>query len=202
MFLIDVESLKLVPSVPGLRYVALSYVWGQENADAFSGMADCMNSKNLPELLQDNSLVSSRIYVAQVVRDTMDLVRNLNERFLWVDKFCIPQDDGPAKQSQLDAMVSIYANAWLTIVAAQNMDASQGLYGDRRAIDPALDETKTSVQGRMSGFMHTDEDLTNQEIMNYNSRALMCSQWFSRGWTFQEHISSRRRLLFHDNVIG
>ena len=202
MFLIDVENLKLVPSAPGIRYVALSYVWGQENADAFSGIAACMTSKNLPELLEDNSLVSSGIFVVQVVHDAMDLVRSLNEKFLWVDKFCIPQDDGPDKQSQLNAMAFIYANAWLTIIAAQNSDANQGLYGDRQVIDPALEEPTIAVQDQESDLMDTDENLTNQEIMNYNARALMCSQWFSRGWTFQEYISSRRRLLFHDNIIG
>lgn len=202
MFLIDVDNLKLIPAAPGIRYVAVSYVWGQENADASSGMAACMTSKNLPELLKDNSLVSSGIFVAQVVRDAMDLVRNLNEKFLWVDKLCIPQDDGSDKQSQLNAMAFIYANAWLTITAAQNSDANQGLYGDRQVIDPAFEEPTIAIQAEYPHFMDSDEYLTNQEIVNYNARALMCSQWFSRGWTFQEHISSRRRLLFHNNIIG
>jgi hypothetical protein len=171
-----------------------------------------MNSKNLPELLKDNSLVSSKVFVAQVVQDAMDLVRSLNGKFLWVDKFCIPQDDGPDKQSQLSAMTSIYGNTWLTIIAAQDLELNQGpygdrkvnqdLYGDRPVIDSVLEVPKIDIQKPKSDFVDTGEHLTNQQIINYNARALMCSLWFSRGWTFQEHLSSRRRLFFHDNIMG
>lgn len=201
-FLIDVENSKLVPAAPGMRYVAISYVWGQRDADVPSGVTTCMTSENILQLLEDNALETPGISVAQVVRDAMDLVRGLNEKFLWVDKFCIPQDDGPEKQSQLNAMASIYANAWLTIIAAQNSDANQGLYGDRKVVDPACKVPTFTIDEEHPQFMDSDEHLNNEKITNYNARALMCSQWFSRGWTFQEYISSRRRLLFHNNIIA
>ncbi|KAH8657138.1 heterokaryon incompatibility protein-domain-containing protein [Tricladium varicosporioides] len=212
LFLIDVDNLKLVPSAPGIKYVALSYVWGQEKTDESPGLAVCMNSRNLPELLEDNSLVSSKVFVAPVVRHAMDLVRSLNGKFLWVDKFCIPQDNGPDKQSQLIAMPSIYGNAWLTIIAAQDLElnqgpygdrkVNQGLYGDRPLVDSAMEEPKIDIRKPESDFGDTREHLTNQQVVNYNARALMCSLWFSRGWTFQEYLCSGRRLFFHDNIIG
>ena len=184
--LIDVDNMNLVPAEPGFRYVALSYMWGEVPSSCTA-----IQSLSTPVVAHH-----------QVIRDAMDLVRTLGEKFLWVDRFCIPQDDGPDKQSQLDAMGSIYAGAWLTIFAAQNADASQGLYGTRKVFDAAKDSVSPLTHKRKGESKPAGEKLTNKEVILRNARALMCTPWYSRGWTFQEHLFSQRCILFHDDSVG
>ena len=39
-------------------------------------------------------------------------------------------------------------------------------------------------------------------ILEQQSRFLMASKWFTRGWTFQEHMFSRRRIVFQNNTVN
>ncbi len=48
----------------------------------------------------------------------MELIRQLGEQYLWVDSLCIVRDDDVERHDQLERMGSIYANAYMTIVAA------------------------------------------------------------------------------------
>ncbi|GME33314.1 HET-domain-containing protein [Neofusicoccum parvum] len=49
--------------------------------------------------------------------------------FIWVDRFCITQDDEASKLGQIQRMGDIYASAVVTIVAASGTDAWAGLPG-------------------------------------------------------------------------
>jgi hypothetical protein len=46
------------------------------------------------------------------------------EGLLWVDSLCIVQDDVESKHAQLNDMASIYANSYVTIIAAKDWDAN------------------------------------------------------------------------------
>ncbi|KAJ0114268.1 hypothetical protein J7T55_010656 [Diaporthe amygdali] len=85
-------------------------------------------------------------------------------------------------------MASIYASALFTIVAADGLNAEHGILGIRgisaaRELPPSLQLTsKLRLQLRKS--------------VN-----ILASPWGGRGWTLQEHIFSRRKLVFvHDSV--
>jgi hypothetical protein len=60
----------------------------------------------------------------------MQLVRDVGERYLWVDALCIVQDNDESKMRDIHNMGVIYANATFTIVAADG-DASDGLTAHR-----------------------------------------------------------------------
>ncbi|KAF2997937.1 hypothetical protein E8E13_005460 [Curvularia kusanoi] len=122
---IDVEQRCLVNqrnlSDPS-RYVALSYVWGTDkdplqtlhsNVEAFSQAGAFCTEQYTPPL---------------TILDSMEIVRSLGLKYLWVDRFCIIQDDETSKTTHLAAMASIYANAYFTIAACDG-DASSGLAG-------------------------------------------------------------------------
>ncbi len=83
------------------------------------------------EFLQDRGGLGDVMPMPRTVAHVVGLTRLLGERYLWVDRFCIVQDDGPDKQAQLDAMADIYAGALATIVAAAANDADKGLRGIR-----------------------------------------------------------------------
>ncbi|KAK1659902.1 heterokaryon incompatibility protein-domain-containing protein [Colletotrichum godetiae] len=129
LWLIDVRAYRLVAvkdedddaTASGLRYpyVALSYVWGQASS-ATATLA------NIAALQAPGALNGQEI--PATIREAMNLTRLLGERYLWVDRLCIVQDDEDAKHAQLRGMADIYAGALLTIVAAQGRGADEPLH--------------------------------------------------------------------------
>ena len=116
-------------------------------------------------------------------------------------RFCIVQNDGPAKQSQLNAMDRIYANSSFTIFAAQNGDASDGLYGTRRVRnDNPGPEEEFALPHRPLKLGWGSE--SHRQNMLDHARRLMQTEWYSRGWVFQEHLFSPRKLVFHGHTVN
>lgn len=93
------------------RYVALSYVSGSEG----SFRAD---SALLGSLASDGSLPNIIPKLPRTIKDAMELVRGIGERYLWVDALCIAHNDNDDVERSLWISNSIWSGACLTIVAA------------------------------------------------------------------------------------
>ncbi|KHE84182.1 HET-domain-containing protein [Neurospora crassa] len=122
---IDCSSRRLVswsqlPTNQDRNYVALSYVWGAKPDDGNEG------DMNISDRTVDWPLPSQ---LPPLIEDTITAVTQLGFRYLWVDRYCIPQGDEEAKHTQIQNMHSIYGSASLTIVAATGNDPSHGLPG-------------------------------------------------------------------------
>ncbi|KAK1713428.1 hypothetical protein CaCOL14_009350 [Colletotrichum acutatum] len=120
------------------HYVALSYVWGQASS-ATATLANIAALQN-PGALDGQDIPST-------IREAMELTRLLGERYLWVDRLCIVQDDEDAKPAQLQGMADIYAGAFLTIVAAQGSGADEPLH--HGLVDETEEEEAESGQGAL-----------------------------------------------------
>jgi hypothetical protein len=129
-WLIDVLAECLVPTQRSDQYMALGYVWG-----------DVVSSEttihNLDSMQQEGALApTSNIVIPRTIRHTMGLVRLMVHRYLWVDRFCICQDDAESKHIQINQMADIYENATLTVIAANGWDADHGLRGIKGVTEP------------------------------------------------------------------
>ncbi|KAF5003429.1 hypothetical protein FDECE_10026 [Fusarium decemcellulare] len=103
--------MRVVPATAASTdYATLSYVWGNHLDVAPNETIDMM-----PKVIEDTAL----------------LVRKLGIRYLWVDRYCIPQNDTAAKHCQIQSMGDIYSQSMLTIISAAGSDPSQGLPGKR-----------------------------------------------------------------------
>lgn len=165
---IDCESLFVIPAPLGCSYVALSYVWGPSDSE---------------EPLRFGTGTSLPISLPKVIRDAIALTRNLNWRYLWVDKYCINQLDEKVKKEQIGQMGKIYAAASLTIVAAAGSDAHFGLPGV--SVSSRRPQASAYVQGRLLA-----------ETFPLPEYSIHKSKWATRGWTYQEGVLSTRRLVF------
>lgn len=175
-WLIDTFEHRLVQANDDDAYVALSYVWG--NCEALK-----TTMQNLDNLCIPGALLKTDCIVSQTVKDAIGLVPLLGERYLWVDALCITQDDERTREYLVNNMAAVYANATLTIVAADNIDANSGLRGLKGISKP---------RDNLCVF-----DLPNGTRLNRPSEGgLGDTEWNRRGWTFQEYIFSRRRLIF------
>lgn len=175
-WLVDVSRKCLAPAGPDDRYAALSYVWGGVSCSQTT-------TANLSGLLEPGSLgADTDMLLPRTIRDTMGLLELLGIPYLWVDALCIVQDDLAVKRKQIHAMAWIYANAYVTIIAADGWDADHGLRGIRGVTAPR--------------FLHGGSAREVQASLRSQS-----AMWYSRGWTFQEMIFSRRRIMFHNQVV-
>jgi Heterokaryon incompatibility protein (HET) len=175
--LVDVTSEALVTLPSSTSFVVLSYVWG--DTPMFK-----TQTSNIHILRQPGSLSSSNteIVLPDTIRDAIYLVKELGERYLWVDCLCIVQDAGEEEiTTMLKAMARIYASATFTIVAAGGNAATHGLRG---------------IGGQSRERTEDDfQDSTHRGGYPWNSK------WASRGWTFQESLFSYRLLIF-DGLIS
>lgn len=178
--LIDCGSRSILPAEEDQEYLALSYVWGKEQKPP--QMSNPLNGQHT----EPSSLLSGSL--PRVIEDAISLTLSLGYRYLWVDRYCIPDGDAAEKHSQISKMDMIYAHATATIVAAAGEGADYGL--------PGVGQTprKRQPQARMK------EGVLVSTLPSARG-ALKSSKWMTRAWTYQEAILSRRLLIFTDHQL-
>ncbi|KAH7114000.1 heterokaryon incompatibility protein-domain-containing protein [Dactylonectria estremocensis] len=179
MKLIDCKTLEIVKAESSMQWVALSYVWGQ----------DSRKTKTSP--VTGAQLSSGKLYlpskISNAVQDAITVTTQLGFQYLWVDRYCINQDDALEMKAQIAKMGLIYRGAEVTIVAAAGHDESYGLPGVG-----ATPRTKQDVVRLDSCTIM----VTGQDPASFIRKK---TRWWTRGWTFQEGLLSRRRLLFTEH---
>ncbi|KAI0376619.1 heterokaryon incompatibility protein-domain-containing protein [Hypomontagnella monticulosa] len=168
---IECQTRTVIDAPADCEFVALSYVWG--SAD---GSDSSFKMGPLPADLP------------QTIDDAIQVVLGLRHRYLWVDRYCINQCDKDEMGSQLSVMDVIYDAAVVTIIAACGDGDSFGLPG----VGPRCrrEQPTLCLDGRtwVSGL---------GDVM----KLVQESKWAIRGWTYQEGLFSRRRLIFTEEQV-
>lgn len=176
MKLIDCHTQTIVTAAPSMQYLALSYVWGQ-------GPLEKYTYPNLPDPLPPT------------IKDAITVTLKLGYRYIWVDRYCIWQDDPAHKAGQILRMMDIYSRAVATIAAASSgSDPTYGLPGVSAGRGRQLRHQMAGQVGNrilISGATHRRQE-----------EAIEKSVWDSRAWTFQEAALSRRILYFTDVQVS
>jgi hypothetical protein len=139
------------------------------------------------DLEAKHSLREHKSELAQTILDTMEVVRTMGEKYLWVDSLCIIQD-APDLDLQIGCMDRIYGAAIVSIIASTGGNANVGLAGVRsgsRSVSQLTREVWPDLELAIS--LPTPNELT--------------SPWESRGWTFQEQMLSSRFLIFREGQV-
>lgn len=155
-----------MPGTAYMEYITLSYVWGSEVSEGPDQFGKLPST--LPNLMSD----------------VIKVVLALGYRYLWIDRYCIPQDDSfDIKSLLIKNMDKIYSQSTLTIIAISAKCPSEGL--------PGVTKPRIPVQKFLQmNSIHLAQWVSNIEHEINNS------VWNTRGWTYQEALLSRRRLLF------
>lgn len=186
-WLIDTVRDCLVPGTAVSEYVSLSYRWGASTG--FRTVGRLLDDVQKPGSLSTRGVAAG---IAPSIRHAMQLVRAIDERYLWADAVCIVQDDEAHVASQLQLMGAIYASAKLTIVATDGdaMDGIRGLEG----ISPSRELCQTVIPL----FLDDKVIVRNTPVLANLSGS---SPYFARGWTFQEFYLAQRRLIFAESQV-
>ena len=178
--LIDVNRRCVVETQANCQFVALSYVWGR-HPDPTKLFATRSNRERLKI---DGSL--SELDLPKTVEDAIEACRQLGEDYLWIDRFCIIQDDFEDKGHQIRAMAAIYSLAKFALIITDG-DSDSGIAGISR------ERTQTQMREQISGFAFISEPAEWREIIGGGS------VWSTRGWTYQEAILPHRKLYFSES---
>lgn len=157
MWVIDVVDECVVEGDNADRYLTLSYVWGGARTLQAT-------TANIEQLRQPGSLTRDKVVLPKTIRQAINVTQLLGERYIWIDQLSILQDDYEQKHGQIKRMAEIYANSYLTLVAATGNTAHSGLVDD---IDQMLNELPVNEE--------QDENETSL-FMDFNST------WNRRGW--------------------
>lgn len=185
---VDHEKGDVVGGEAGIRYTALSYVWGK---DKFSQLTKSTEA----QFRQAGSL--EREVIPSTIDDAIEVTKSLGEKYIWVDSLCIIQDDEADKQEFIPKMDSIYGFALVTIVAASGDNANAGLPGIRPNSRTRI-QNSFMVKG-VSLLQSVDPAASRGDF--FSDSYLGKSVWYKRGWTFQERIFSRRALIFTEEQV-
>ncbi|KAH6957710.1 heterokaryon incompatibility protein-domain-containing protein, partial [Ilyonectria sp. MPI-CAGE-AT-0026] len=157
-------------------YIVLSYAWGDgkrvlTTKSNYQGHKQGLPVQKLP----------------QTFADAIKVARGLNYRYIWIDAFCIIQDDKQDLARELPKMGDIYRYAVLTIYGEGAQSAHTGLFVNR---DPYMYRPC-----KVSKSISTESASLQKEV----TLATTCNgpDYLSpRGWILQERILSSRCLMF------
>lgn len=167
------------------RYVALSYVWGEDQPHKTT-------TQNIDQYLCsiDPALLP------QTIQDAIWTTRALDLKYLWVDTLCIIQDCEDDRNHELARMCDIYSEAHLTIIAASARRASEGFLQHRK--DTSVDDVKLP-------FILPDGSpqlgTLRASLVRWAPQYAGSDPISGRGWCFQESVLSPRCVVFSSHTV-
>ncbi|KAJ4289817.1 hypothetical protein N0V90_011148 [Kalmusia sp. IMI 367209] len=196
-WLIDVNEWCIVPyNNETARYLTLSYTWG--NVGSLQNTTAILEQLRKPGSLEDQSK-----FIPQTVVDAMKITKFLGERYLWVDSLCIIQDDDTSLYSNLNVMHHIYARSTLCLVAFAGQDARHGLRGINGSSAPRnVDQVVLNIaDGEQLTWYNTPRATWDRIGQQNRAPDQIGSLYNERGWTYQEFVFAKRRLIFTDGPL-
>ncbi|CAN9450495.1 unnamed protein product [Alternaria alternata] len=200
MCITEMNFCNMIRSRSDLRYVALSYRWGilpllegwKEYKDDAGrpyyhneGTTDVtwtrptssirLTSTNKFALSKEHSLEAEGVHIPKTIKDAIEVVQAIGERYMWVDQLCVPQEgDEHVMHANIQRMGHVYNRALFTIVAGDSSHADEGLRG---------------LHGHPSRGKQLMEDdiIKNTRMVLPTRMELKYGAWEERAWCLQEN---------------
>ncbi|PQE26795.1 heterokaryon incompatibility protein [Rutstroemia sp. NJR-2017a BVV2] len=173
------EDVVLVDS-RGLEgpYVILSYCWGQG-----------ATLKTTPSTLAARQLRIPHEDLPLTLRHAVDVTRQLQVKYLWIDALCIIQEQNPPTDwlAESGKMLDYYRNAYVTIGNLDGEASSSGFLFPRK-------DTLLEIPGNQDIAFRLNPPRRSDSI--YFDSVLV-----TRAWCLQERLISTRLLLFGRDQI-
>lgn len=177
--LVALDSAEHLSTPP--KYAALSYVWGRSQSLSIHQTT----TANLQSHAHGLVLAS----MPKTVQDAILVCAKLELQYLWIDRYCIVQDDPKDVTEQLSIMPQIYANAEITISAAVAEDMDAGFLQDY-----------DQLSNRDLYTLPVDRSKSSSHQSNICLRPTIASRpndpADTRAWCLQESLLSARLLIY------
>ena len=168
-----------------VSYTTLSHAWG--NPDIIP-----MCKKNNIEALHHDIDFDK---LPKRYQDAVEVTRALDLRYLWIDTFCIVQDDEEDMTRELGRMTAIYSNAACMISASDSSNADEGCFLSRSKSGGILLHDVNLVPKSQNGE-HVPIFVTIWPQLESFTEAIQAGRMSKRDWCFQERELSPRIIHF------
>ena len=179
----EVQLIETSPGMEQMKYVALSYRWGDIETFTSKEMDLVDGGKSTTKNLRRRLAPFDASELPATIRDAVTLMRGLSLEYLWIDTVCIIQDDPVDWQREAASMHEVYSNALFTLCASSNNKATDGLIQSREAWKYPLRPCRLN-----------DKWLVNFDVSIDKVR--LDSPLAGRAWTLQEERLSPRILYW------
>lgn len=178
------------------KYACLSHCWGEPKLmDGY---------KTTRENYLDRMRCITWSQIPRTFQEAITVARALDIEYLWIDSYCIIQNDEDDWKRQAAKMHQVYENAHITIGAASSNGPHGGLYLQRHSDNFQVSGAASSgdsflVIGRRSPGHPWDSDPRSVKAFKPED-----DQWplMRRAWVLQERLLSPRVLYFtrHETI--
>jgi hypothetical protein len=156
-------------------YVALSYCWGGDQTNKLTQENHDLYKKNIAWKT-----------LPKTIRDAARTAQALGFQYIWIDSMCIVQDSKKDKEAEINQMTKVYAHATLTIVNKRGERVTEGFLHPRK-----LPSRTSIIQYRAKDGQIQRLNLSFDRVIDLEESSAINT----RGWTLQEYLLSRRRLV-------
>ncbi|KAF2091809.1 HET-domain-containing protein, partial [Saccharata proteae CBS 121410] len=167
-------------------YAALSYCWGPRE------LPPPLTTKTTSFRHRRESIPMA--LMQKTLQDAVAITRSLGIQYIWIDSLCIVQDDVSDWERESQQMADVYTNAFVTICAARGSSCHDGFL-DRQPRPCVEVGFASSIEPTIKGHYFISQAASMHPHLGLSS-------WMNRGWTFQEHQLSPRKLLFLPDLVA
>jgi hypothetical protein len=86
----------------------------------------------------------------QTLEDALTLTEAIGGQFVWIDKYCIDQNNTNEVEEQIANMDTIYRQAWLTIIAMMSDSVNSGIAGVSQPMQFRMQPATNLTRGELS----------------------------------------------------
>jgi hypothetical protein len=180
-----IKLRETTPADDGARYACLSHCWGTPSTEI-------LRVSTTPATLVRYYKDIPYKVLQPTFRDAVSFTRKLGIPFLWIDSFCIIQNELDRKDwhEQSGVMANVYQNAYVTLAAAISTNPLGGCYTRDDALRLYQSKRPIAIVQYSDG---TKRDVFGRRMLPHNAYSLPL---LNRGWVYQERILSPRIIYF------